>query len=496
MWRRSGKVDPEQAYLARRSSQFLTAVKSVTQDIEQWAQSRPALESFAASAFTNRCLIDYGSAETASLVFDELPKERAAEVERAARELFRMTDPELVSAQHSVSAAGDELAALFVEALTDSVESLTSSGFIALSERDLLSTVGRRMAKAAMAPKKPSTEQLEQRGIDNVVTLLLLSRWVDLVDEMRELPDVQRPANTVHEIRFDSVTMRGKPPRSAQDLLGTTRIEDGTVTLDARGVERTPSERLTDAYLAFQVGEFHLAAPLYSVCEQAGILTARRREEMRIVTMVSEGDHEPIANSPLGESSDERLQFLIGDSPRPYLHDFPDDVEPGLEQLLDAALLAEEDGRIDDFMELVDQISLQQVPPPGLTLAVAYRSLLTNRNARCMEECRKLIDVPTYHSEDMRLRALEFLATAAMREGNPKTALYAALEALRINISSASALMSLAGLVNALNGDEEMNLLLQLRAIAVLEAEGDFDQAAQKLANLKAVFGGDRCLFS
>lgn len=496
MWRRSKAIDPERAYGARRAAQFLAAIEGATQDVQQWAEGRPAMESFAAAAFVNHCRLDFGSPETASLVFDDLPKERAAIVERAARGVFRITDPVVLSAQRSKLANSGEVERAFTSALMDVVDPLTSGIGGVFTDRDLFSIAGRRLAQGALAHKKTSSEQLEQRGIDNVVTIVILVRWMDLLSEMRELPEMQRPADTVHEVRFDSVTMNGKPPRTAQDFLGETRIEEGVVTIDARRTDKTATERLTDAYLAFQVGEFALAAALYSTCDQAGILTGLRRDELRIAESVVDGDRGAIENSPLGKSSDERLAFLIGDSPRPYLNDFPDEVGAEHAEALDAALIAEEAGRIDDFLQLVDQIAQRQVLPPRLALAVAYRSLLTNRNARCIEECRKLIDVPTYHFEDVRLRALEFLATASMREGNAKTALFAALEALRINVSSASAVMSLAGLVKALNQDEEMNLLLQVRAIAILQADGDADQAAQSLANLKAHHGGDRAYFS
>lgn len=494
MWKRS--TDPEQTYQARRSAQFLAAVRSATEDIQQWAEGQPAMEALAARAFANSSLLEYGYPETAASIFDDLPRERAAAIERAARELFRMTDPALLSAQRSKALGSDEVHELFGSALASVVDPLTSEGCGASSNSRLLAIAGRRLAQGALASKKPSTEQLEQRGIDNVVTIAILSRWIDLLNELRELPTMQQTSDAVHLVTFDSVKMKEPLPRTPQDLLGKTRIEDGEITLDARRQEKSPSQLLTDAYLAFQVGDFTLAAVLYSECSRAGILTARRRDELGIVESIVDGDHGPIENSPLAMSSDDRLQFLIGDSPRPYLHNFPDDVESEHEQLLDAALIAEEAGRIDEFLQLVDQISQKQVPPPGLTLAVAYRSLLTNRNERCMEECRKLIDVPTYHSEDTRLRALEFLSIAAIRERNAKTALFAALEALRINISSASALMSLASLVKALNDDDEMDLLLQLRAIAILQAEGDTVQAARKLANLKTQFGGDQASFS
>jgi hypothetical protein len=496
MWRRSGKVDPEQAYLTKRSSQFLVAVQNATKDIREWAESRPAQESLVASAFTNRCLLDYGTTETASRIFDELPQERAAAIQKAAREMFRKTDPALLSAQRSGTKFNSDIAALFVSVLTESVESLTSHGSEGLTDSDLLSITGRRMAKAAWAVKKPSNEQLEQRGIDNVVTITLLSQWIDLVHDMPELPVIQRHVDTVHEIRFDSANMNGNPPRTADDFLGTTRIEDGMVTLDARGVEKTSSERLTDAYLATQVGEFHLAAFLYSLCERDGILTDRRRAEMRVVTMVSEGDRQPIENSPLGTSSEERLQILMGDSPRPYLHDIPVDIDPKLEEILDKALLAEAAGRTDEFIDLTEQIAQRQTLPPELLLTYAYRCLQTNRNTRCLEECRKLLDVPNYHSEDTRLRALEYLGSAAMQEGLAKEALLATLEALHINISSPSALMTLASLAENLNNDMEMSLLLKLRVISILRAEGNYELAEEHMKKLKRKFNGDSAQFA
>ncbi len=284
-------------------------------------------------------------------------------------------------------------------------------------------------------------------------------------------------------------------PRTVQDMLGTTYIDEGVITLDMSGVVRTPFERVTDGFLAFQVGNFEATGFLYGYYEDAKILSKNRRTELQICQEVLDGDRSAIENAPLGMTSDHRLQYLRADSRQPYADIFPTEVDSKFEETIDQALIAQEAGRMDEYFALVERVAESQVLPPDLALAFASQCLESKRTAQCIDVCRTLIDVPNYHYEEVALKALEYLAVSFVRENEPKGAMYATLEALHINISSTMAVNVLSRLVEVVSKDEEMALLLKLRAIAIARAEGHLEIATRLLDQLQRKYGGNSARF-
>lgn len=495
MWKRKKDADSKNAYVKKRSQQFQNSVLAVLQDINGWSELQPPIVSLAAQAFTNRCQLDFGYVETAAEVFDSLPVERRDVVESAARNFFRLTDPTLLKVQQTREIGPVTLDWCFTRSFAAVIEMLVGDGDRDMEDDELFDIVGKRLAAEALAVKKTSSEQFAQRGIDNVVSVELVARWLKFVSDLRAQSFMQNSQGVGRVIPFDSVNMQLPLPRTVQDLLGTTSIEEGVVTLDMRGVIRTPFERITDAFLAFQMGDFTTACILYLHCQDTGGLSPRRAEDLRISLAVTDGDRSEIQNAPLGMTSDQRLEYLRADSPRPYADVIPVGLDPEFEETVDRAFIAEGAGRMEEYFSLIEHISEQQVLPPDFALTFAYKCLESGRNIRCIEECRALLDVPNYYSEDIRLRALEYLATASRRELRAKDTVYATLEALHINISSCPALNSLSELSETISKDNEMSLLLKLRVIAILRAEGDIDNAALHRGRLEKRFGGNFARF-
>jgi len=494
MWKRTKIDNSPEAYAARRSERYLTAVTKTLVDIRAWSENQKPAIALVAKGFASKSALQYGDLESATEIYDAMPNEQSWAIEQRAREFFRLTDPMLLQAQRTKLVDESDLKMCFTSALIQVIGKQLSTGTFNSVERDLLAIVGERLAVEALAVKKPSPDQFEQRGADNFVSVALVTEWIGMFRDFLKLPGVEEFTESKRVMHFDSFAMQTPIPRTVQDFLGKTLIEDGILTLDMSGMKKNSYQWLTDGYLALQVGDFTGAQLLFMMAEKSQILSEKRIVERDLAEKLANGEETRAIYLALSMTSDERLTALRRDTPRPYLDNYPADIDQQNEEIFDRALIAEEAGQFDEYFKLIEEIERRQVLPPDFALAFVYQCLLAKKNQRCIDECRKLLDVPNYHFEDARLKALEFMAIAAAREGDVETTFYAIREALLIDISSVTALNTLGGVIKRLYQDEEMSVLLRLRSIAVLRERGMPELADQARAQLEKNYGGDRAI--
>ncbi len=280
-------------------------------------------------------------------------------------------------------------------------------------------------------------------------------------------------------------------PTTVADLLGRTYIDptDGLLTLDTR-ILRTWAQLTTDAYLAFNTGHFDVASALYAMALDKYGLPARRHMEM---LQAEEGITHP-SFPPLrliSVSSEERLASLSQGAPDPYGQSSQDiELLGRAADLAEAATQYKERGEFEAAAGAYLAVEKLALMPPRILLDMAFvlgrLGELDASNARC----RMLLHVPTFEYPEVRLLALEYLSMNLLKQDQRMESLQAALEALRLTVSSMAAINTLSTLEYISRGDEQMHILLELRNVAILRARGMEPTASARLARLQSRFPG------
>lgn len=278
-------------------------------------------------------------------------------------------------------------------------------------------------------------------------------------------------------------------PTTVADLLGRTYINptDGLLTLDVTA-PRTWAQLITDGYLAYSAGDFYVAPALYGMVLETYGLPVRRHMEMR---QAETGQTHP-TYPPLrliSVSSEERLASLAQGVHSPYGQS-----SEHLELAGRAAYLAEQASHYKEVGEFEAAIgaylALEKltVMPPRILLDLAYVLGLLGELDACSARCRMLLEVPTYEYPEVRLLALEYLSSTCLKQNQRLDALAAALEALRLSVSSMAAINTLSTLEYMARGDNQMHILLELRNVAIMRARGMEPTATARLERLHARF--------
>jgi len=212
-------------------------------------------------------------AEDENVTFDRLPQSELALAERSARGIFHKVDPVVLDVRKF--AAIESIPILERSYLSAFFTVFKDSGTLKNSQSpdaDLFARFALLLAtKVVQLPSKPSKDPSAYRAFGELsfTVAWVIVRWLSSETRMTCVQDLERTAAWCNFV--DSYSKLLTIPRDKRDLLvGLPERSVVGRTVAPRGASRF--DLLINGYLAFQAGDFEVAAKLYEYCQRTGQL--------------------------------------------------------------------------------------------------------------------------------------------------------------------------------------------------------------------------------